>query len=125
MLTLPPSVKIYLASGHVDMRKSIDGLLAVVRSIWEEDPFSGHLFVFFSRKVNRIKILMWDNGGFMLIYKRLERGRFRIPEVAAGSQSVKLDATELVMLLQGIDVSRVRRPVPWMPGNAGQVKKTT
>lgn len=114
MLTLPSTVKIYLASGPVDMRKSIDGLMSIVRNIWKDDPYSGHLFVFFSRYSNRVKILLWDNGGFLIIYKRLERGKFQIPKVNGG-HSMRLDAAQLVMLLQGIDYSRVRMPAPWMP----------
>jgi len=115
MLTLPPSVKIHLAVGPTDMRKSIDGLMAIVRSHWHDDPFSGHLHVFLGRDRSRAKILFWDRGGFVVYYKRLERGRFQMPAVDKTQQKVRLDATDLAMLLQGIDTGRVRRPRVWEP----------
>ena len=114
MLTLPRSVRIYLASAPVDLRKSIDGLSALVRER-EHDVFSGHLFVFTSRRGDRVKILSWDRGGFVLYYKRLEKGRFRLPAVAPGAVEVELDATQLAMLLDGIDVKRVKTPSRWEP----------
>ncbi len=115
MLTLPPSVKVYLALGQVDMRNGFDGLLGRVQSVLKADPYSGHLFVFVSRRADRAKVLFWDVGGFVLYYKRLEMGKFRLPTVHADAASVQMDATELAMLLDGIDYSRVRRPVPWTP----------
>lgn len=115
MLSLPRSVRIFLASQPVDMRKSIDGLMAIIRQQWSEDVFSGHLFVFASRRGDKAKILTWDRGGFVLYYKRLEQGRFRLPSIGAGAQSVELDSTQLSMLLDGIDYSHVRRPKPWVP----------
>jgi transposase len=114
MLSLPRSVKIYLASEPIDMRRGHDGLFAIVRGMGL-DPFSGHLFAFAGKRGDRIKILVFDRGGFLLLYKRLERGRFRIPRVSSQSTTVTLDATELSMLLDGIDVQRVRRPTLWEP----------
>jgi transposase len=115
MLTLPTAVRIVLATEPVDMRKSIDGLMAVVRSSWGEDVYSGHLFVFVSRRGDRVKILTFSRGGFVLYYKRLEQGRFRLPQVGAEAQRVALDATQLTMLLDGIDVAQVKRPAAWEP----------
>ena len=115
MLTLPASVKILLASGPVDMRKSIDGLMALVRSAWGEDVYSGHLFAFVSRRGDRVKILTFSRGGFVLYYKRLEKGRFRLPPVDEDAQAVQLDATQLAMLLDGIDVAEVKRKPAWSP----------
>jgi len=115
VLTLPSAVRILLASGPVDMRKSIDGLMALVRNAWGEDVYSGHLFVFVGRRGDRVKILTFSRGGFILYYKRLERGRLRLPRVEAQAQSVQLDATQLAMLLDGIDVAEVKRPDAWMP----------
>ena len=112
MITLPSSVRIYLAAGAVDLRKSIDGLGAIVS---ERDLYSGHLYVFTSRRGDRIKILTWSIGGFVLYYKRLERSRFRLPEIRAGQAEVELDATQLAMLLDGIDVKRVQPPRRWTP----------
>ncbi len=118
---LPPSVHIYLAAEPVDMRRGHDGLAAIVRNQWKLDLFGGHLFVFVGRKNDRCKILFFDRGGFVLYYKRLERGRFRLPPVASGAVSLALDATQLAMLLDGIDVSRVRRPALWQPPAATPV----
>jgi transposase len=99
----------------VDMRKSIDGLMALVRTSWSEDVYSGHLFVFVGRRADRVKILTWSRGGFVLYYKRLEKGRFRLPPVDSQAQSVVLDATQLAMLLDGIAVAEVQRPPAWRP----------
>lgn len=114
MLSLPRAVKVYLCSAPTDMRRGHDGLFAIVRELGL-DPFSGHLFAFVGKRGDRIKVLVFDRGGFVLLYKRLEKGRFRIPRVAEGSTTVTLDATELSMLLDGIDVQRVRRPALWEP----------
>jgi transposase len=115
VLTVPPSVQIWLASEPVDMRRGHDGLMAIIRNEWRMDPFGGHLFAFVGKRRDRIKVLVWDQGGFLLLYKRLERGRFRMPAVEAEARTVRLDGTQLTMLLDGIDLSRVRRPVPWEP----------
>jgi transposase len=97
------------------MRKSIDGLMAIVQAELAKDAYSGHLFVFVSRRCNRVKILTWDKGGFVLIYKRLEQGQFKLPHMDPASMSVEIDSTQLAMLLDGIDFGRVRRPVHWAP----------
>lgn len=115
MLTLPASVRVYLAAKPVDLRRGHDGLVAIVRSAWGLDPFEGHLFVFLGRRLDRVKVLVWDRNGFVLYYKRLSRGRFRMPTVTPGAARVEMDATALAMLLDGIDVRAVRRPVPWRP----------
>ncbi|MCP4809507.1 MAG: IS66 family insertion sequence element accessory protein TnpB [Proteobacteria bacterium] len=114
MLSLPPSVRIHLAAQPVDMRKGFDGLMAIVRT-WGFDPFTGDLFVFVSRNRTRIKVLHWDHGGFVLTYKRLEAGSFRVPIPKPGATKLRLDSTQLAMLLDGIDFSRVRRARIWMP----------
>ena len=115
MLTLPPSVKIYLCTAPTDMRKGHDGLSALVKHHLGADVFSGHLFVFVSRLGNRVKVLFWDNGGFVLYYKRLEKGRFRLPALPEGKHALRLDASQLSLLLDGIDYSKVRRPKHWQP----------
>ncbi len=114
MLSLSPSVRIFLSSEATDMRKGHDGLFALVRQIGL-DPFTGHFFVFVSKKRNRLKILTWTEGGFIVLYKRLERGRFKIPTPAPGESTVRLASSQLSMLLDGIDYSRVRRPKLWKP----------
>jgi transposase len=75
----------------------------------------GHLYVFVSRRGDRLKILTWSAGGFLLLYKRLERGRFRLPEIRHGQTEVEIDATQLAMLLDGIDIKRVTPPRRWTP----------
>lgn len=115
MLTLPSSVRVYLAAEPVDLRRGHDGLVAIVRNIWRLNPFDGHLFVFVGRRIDRVKILVWDRNGFVLYYKRLSEGRFRMPRIPAGAQRVELDATTLAMLLDGIDVKSVKRPRTWAP----------
>ena len=116
MITIPRSVRIFIGSTPIDMRKSIDGLMAIVQDELRQDAYSGHLFVFVSRRCDRVKILTWDKGGFLLIYKRLERGQFKLPHMDPSSMSVEIDATQLAMLLDGIDFGRVRRPKVWEPG---------
>ena len=114
MLSLPRSVRIFVASAAVDMRMGHDGLFAVVREQWKKDPFTGHLFVFFGRAHDRVKVLFWDRGGFVVHYKRLEKGRFRWRPKEA-ELHVEIDSTDLTMLLDGIDVRHVRRPAAWQP----------
>ena len=117
MLTLSSSVRVrvYLAAEPVDLRRGHDGLVAIVRSTWKLDPYEGHLFVFLGRRLDRVKILLWDRNGFVLYYKRLSKGRFRMPQVAVGASRIEMDATSLAMLLDGIDVRHVKRPQVWSP----------
>ena len=89
------------------MRYSFDRLEGLVRGILDKDPYSGHLFVFRNRRGDRIKILYWDRTGFCIWYKLLEKGTFRLPE---GSEtSVQLEAAELSLILEGIDLTQARR----------------
>ena len=115
MIGLPQSVRILIGSTPIDMRKSIDGLTAIVQEELGEDAYSGALFVFVSRRCDRAKILTWDKGGFVLVYKRLERGQFKLPHMDPSTMAVEIDATQLAMLLDGIDFGRVRRPEHWKP----------
>lgn len=103
MLTLPPSVRVFVAQGPTDMRKSFDGLAEVAKRVVGEDPLSGHLFVFINRRADRVKILYWDRTGYCLFYKRLETGTFE----SAGRREIEMD--ELVMLLEGIELRGYRR----------------
>lgn len=114
-MLLPPSVKIYLALKPLDMRRGIDSLAYIVKEIWAQDPFTGHLFLFISKSRNRAKILFWDRGGFVLYYKRLAKGRFRLPKVAVSGENITIDSTELAMLLDGLDYGKVCRPRRWEP----------
>lgn len=113
VLTLPPSVRVYLASEPVDMRKSFDGLSAATREVLREDPMSGHLFVFVNRVADIVKVLFWDRSGWCVIAKRLERGRFRFPKAGSGARSVEVEAAELSLLLEGIDLSAAKRRPRW------------
>ncbi len=101
--------RIWLAAEATDMRCGFDRLAERVRAVVGQDPLGGHLFVFRSRRGDRLKILVWDRDGFVLWYKRLEAGVFKLPRVEAGTRSVELRASELAMVLDGIDVSRLKR----------------
>lgn len=105
MLSLPPSVKIFIARDAVDCRKSHDGLHALVRDQFGDDPMSGHLFVFFNRTRDRVKVLVWDRNGYWLFYKRLERGTFRVL-ARDGERRVEVKRAELMLLLEGIDLEK-------------------
>lgn len=114
MIGLPGSVKIFVAAGPTDLRKGFNGLSGIVRD-WGLDLFSGHLFVFLSRRRNSVKILTWDKGGFVIWHKRLELGRYKFPPIDGNQDSVELDSGQLSMLLDGIDLSRVKRQKRWEP----------
>jgi transposase len=101
--------RIWMASEATDMRCGFDRLAERVRAVIGENPQSGHLFVFRSRRGDRLKILVWDRDGFVLWYKRLELGVFKIPRAEQGARSVELRASELAMILDGIDVSKLKR----------------
>jgi transposase len=101
--------RIWLAAEATDMRCGFDRLAQRVQAVIGEDPLSGHLFLFRSRGGNRLKILTWDRDGYVLWYKRLEVGVFKLPRLAAGATSVELRASELAMLLDGIDMAKLKR----------------
>lgn len=103
------SAKIYFCVGPTDMRKGFDTLAALVREVLRKDPLSGHLFLFISRRRDRLKILYWDTDGFWLWYKRLELGTFRLPRTEPAATSIQLKPSELAMLLEGIDLRSVKR----------------
>ena len=108
MLTISPAVRIYLATGATDLRRSIDGLSAVVREHFGLDPLSGHLFLFRNRRGDRLKILAWDRSGFWILYKRLEHGTFSWPAERSAAP-VELRSGDLLLLLSGVDVASTRR----------------
>jgi transposase len=103
------SAKVYLAVAPTDMRKGFDTLAALVKEFLKHDPLSGHLFLFVSRGRERLKILHWEGGGFWIWYRRLEEGTFRLPRVDGETVSVELKASELAMLLEGIDLKSIKR----------------
>jgi transposase len=116
------SARIWLSAEAADMRCGFDRLSERVQTVIGQDPLSGHLFVFRSRRGDRLKILVWDRDGFLLWYKRLETGVFKLPPVEAGTRSVELRASELAMVLDGIDMSRLKR-VPRYQRDGGANKK--
>lgn len=103
------SVRIWLAAQPVDMRSGFDRLADLARVVSGQDPFHGHLFLFRSRRGDRLKVLQWDRDGYVLWYKRLEAGVFKWPQMQRGSTSLELRPSEFAMLLDGIDMSRVKR----------------
>ena len=110
MLSLPPAIRIFVARGATDLRKSFDTLAAVVCKVIDEDPQSGHLFVFINRRRNRVKILWWDRSGYCLLAKRLEHGQFRFYDRAGhGKGHYEIGMSDLTLLLEGIDLRRSRR----------------
>jgi transposase len=115
MLTLPASVRVHLAAEPIDLRRGHDGLVAIVRNDWKMNPYEGHLFVFLGRRLDRVKVLVWDRNGFVLYYKRLSRGRFQMPKIPSGAERVEMDAKMLAMLLDGVDVKYVKRDAAWTP----------
>jgi transposase len=116
MLITSSQLKVFVALTPVDLRRGHDGLCKLAEGVLRCDPYSGHYFVFFGKRLDRIKILFWDRGGFVIYYKRLARGRFRLPALGADGASVELDGAELAMLLGGFDVRSARRTAAWRPG---------
>jgi transposase len=110
MIHLPASVRVYLCLTPCDMRKSFDSLHALVREHLELDAFAGHLFVFASRRKDRVKILYWDRDGFALWSKRLEEGAYAMPlAVGATERRREITTQALAALLSGIDLQRAAR----------------
>lgn len=111
MLAISSTSKIFLCRRATDMRKSYDGLSALVQSVFQENSLNGHFYVFVNRKRDRLKILFWDNGGFCLFCKRLEKGRFRFPN----GNSQEIDRASLQMIIEGIDLKSVKRLPRYTP----------
>ena len=111
MIEPPAGTKIWIAAGVTDLRRGFDGLSAQVQNTLQQQPFSGHIFVFRGRRGDIVKLLWWDGDGLCLFAKRLERGRFIWPKVESGA--VQLSRAQLSMLLEGIDWRRVERT--WTP----------
>jgi transposase len=116
VLSLPPSVRLFVASQPVDGRKGADSLMVIVRDVFGQDPLSGHLFVFFSKRCDRIRVVYWDRNGFAMWTKRLERGRFR-PAFSENGRLVAaaIEAAELALIVEGIDLAGATRRSRWEP----------
>ena len=113
MLSLPPVVRIFVATAPTNMHLSFDRLAALARDVIHQDPLSGHLFVFQNRLGDRVKILVWDRSGFCLWYKRLEQGVFHFPRAAA--THLEVDAADLLLLLDGIELAQATRRARFTP----------
>jgi transposase len=112
MLSLPPSVRIYVAKDPADMRKSFNGLSALVTGTIQRDPLSGHLFVFRNKRSDMVKILWWDRTGLVVLAKRLESSRFKFLDRAlTAGQSFELSAGELMLILEGFDLEGAKRRI--------------
>lgn len=118
-MTLPvaPGLRVYVATGVTDMRKSFNGLVAATRSVLDEDPTSGHLFAFCNRRRTLVKLLLWDGTGFWVFAKRLERGTFAWPKAPEGGRKLQLSGEELAALLGGFTIDPSTRRRWW--GRAG------
>lgn len=109
MIHLPASVRVYLCLTPTDMRRSFDGLHALVRDHLQLDAFAGHLYIFSNRRKDRLKVLYWDRDGFAVWAKRLEEGSFAIPSGEAGSTRIEITTEELGAVLSGIDLQQAAR----------------
>jgi transposase len=116
VLTLPPGARVFVATARVDGRKGMDGLSVLVRSQFAEDPLSGTMFVFFSRRADRVRVLYWDRDGYVLITKRLEKGVYR-PPWGADAGRVVIEAAELLLVLEGIELHGAKRRARWSPSS--------
>lgn len=109
MLSIAAGTRIFVSAGATDMRKGFDGLQGIITSVLEQDPLSGHLFLFVNRRRDKLKILYWDGDGLAIWYRRLEQGTFQMPTIAEDQKSAEIRSEELTMLLRGIDLNNVRR----------------
>jgi len=109
MLSLTLPVRIFLCMEPTDMRRGFDRLAATAYQVTQQDPLSGHLFVFINRRKNRVKILYWDKSGYCLWYKRLEKGCFHLPQSGCKQDHIELDTAGITLMLEGIDLAESRR----------------
>jgi transposase len=134
MLNLARTTRVFLATQPTDMRKGFDGLFALVETVIQEDPFSGHLFVFRNHRRDRLKVLWWDRDGLAIFYKRLEKGSYQFPTdtLARTSNTSTVDpspagrceirADELALLLEGIELGSVKRRPRYERSKTKEVK---
>ena len=109
MIGVPPSTRIFMAVSPSDMRKSFEGLSAIVRTQLNQDPTSGHLFLFTNKRKTRLKILYWDGSGLWVLAKRLERGTFSWPSAECSESTLKLSSEEMAALIGGLDLAASQR----------------
>lgn len=109
---IPARTAIFVATERFDLRRSFDGLAGVVKEILRQDPLSGALFMFFNKAADKMKIIWWDKSGYCVLYKRLERGTFRIPKaIEPGARSVAIEAVEMARILEGVALPAGKRRV--------------
>ena len=114
MMMLPPSVRVYVAAEPTDLRKGFDGLSAQVMARFQADPRTGHLFVFLNRRADQVRILFWDRTGYCIVAKRLAQGRFHLGrKLSAGATHVEVEAAELALMLEGLDLSAAVQRKRW------------
>ena len=116
MIAPPAGMRILVATRPIDFRKGADGLAAIAQHVLGEDPFAGTVIVFRARRGDRVKLLVWDGTGLVLVWKRLERGSFKWPPVSDGA--IRLSAAQLAILLEGLDWSRFSAPPVVRPRSA-------
>jgi transposase len=116
VILLPSAVRVYVAAEATNLRQSFEGLSNAVRNVVRRDPLSGHVFCFLNRRRTQVKLLLWTRGGFTIVHKRLERGRFAFAfELPPEARAVELGADDLAMLLEGVDASKARKSRRWQP----------
>jgi transposase len=108
VLSLSPGIQVFMAIEPVDLRKGFDGLRAAVETVFDRNVLDGHLFLFLNRRRDRIKILWWDRDGLAVFYKRLERGSYEVPRHAADTKQLRIDVTQLSLLLNGVELDSVK-----------------
>jgi transposase len=109
MLSISNSVRIFLFAQPTDMRKSFNGLSGLVTEHFDAELLSGHLFLFFNRKRDRVKILAWDRDGLAIWYKQLEAGTFQLATISSEQESIEIDSVKLSLLLSGIDLASAKQ----------------
>ncbi len=109
MLSLSPGQEYYLYREVTDMRKSFDGLAGLIRSELNKDPLSGDIFIFLNRRRNQIKLLLWEQDGFSLYYKRLEKGTYELPAASVNTKSIEVKSEDLLLILKGISLKHIQR----------------
>ena len=111
MLSFPSTVRIFLCRTSTDLRYSFDRLMGLAQQVFEQDPLSGHLFLFVNRRRDRIKLLYWGGTGFCIWYQQLEKGGYQLPEAATANEreGIEITASQLSLILDGIDLSSVRQ----------------
>jgi len=110
MLTFPASVRIFICAEAIDLRRGFDRLAGAAREVVRQDPTSGHVFAFLNRRRDRIKMLVWDRTGYLLLYKRLSKGTFSLPSrPALGQGHIEVDGAHLLMMLEGIELAGAKR----------------